>query len=256
MNKIWTDDNTLFLKENYHKLSNIELVQKLNMNIKSIYDKAYSIGLKKKFKSSKYIVNHHCLDVCNNDIAYILGYIMADGNIYKNYLQLECNTQDISIIQFIKDILVPNYNIRFRIRNLRNYCYLNIGNKLLIEKLAEYNIVPRKTGNEKLPLISKEFHGDYLRGLFDGDGCITLCGTPNKKYPSWNLCSHSKTFLEQINNILNNTCGIYKSNDSWSLATNKFSSIQYIFNIMYTSQKFCLKRKYNKFLKLGFIKDA
>lgn len=64
---------------------------------------------------------------------------------------------------------------------------------------TQYNIIPRKTYDENFMMnfeyINSSYIKDFIRGYFDGDGCVSIC---NKKSLNIQFYSTSKYFLEQI----------------------------------------------------------
>lgn len=93
----------------------------------------------------------------------------------------------------------------------------------------------------------------FIRGYFDGDGCITI---KNSKAIVVSICCNSKLFLESLQEKLQNN-NIFsriliekrKYNDLYVLylkgRENQLNFKNYIYN-----NCMCLKRKYDKFMKI------
>ena len=106
--------------------------------------------------------------------AYWLGFIFADGNVYKNQLSLEVQEKDIDLLKQFKQDLNLNSKISIRHRENTNMCYIRMTSPHLCETLAKYGIVPNKTEITKhLPKIDLQWLPHFLRGLIDGGGWIT-----------------------------------------------------------------------------------
>ena len=110
-------------------------------------------------------------------MAYVLGYIAADGNISIGkrgncYLALEGIDEDL--IVSIKRVLGSGHAITSRRRNERyNRSYrLQIGSKEIVGDLIKLGLTPRKSKRLHLPDVPKKYFGDFVRGYFDGDGNI------------------------------------------------------------------------------------
>ena len=198
----------------------------------------------------KYPINLDFLNEWSCDMAYVLGFITADGCIYKEGTLAFCiDNNDIEILNFIKGKMSPNSKIVIRKNKFGKLeALLRIHSIKLVDILAKYHIIPNKTGKEILPKIPEEYKWDYLRGLFDGDGCISL---KDKKYKCYKfyLCSSSKSFLQDINNnILNNIASIrkYKNKKCYSLEIGKQQNLRIIKNKLFNGN-FSLNRKRIKF---------
>src|SRR5690606_32743608 len=104
------------------------------------------------------------------------------------------------------------------------------------------------------------FQKHFLRGLFDGDGCIYI---KNERNVAWNIvgtpeiCSGVYEILKQNNipTVVRNRP--YYSGPHASVVCSKASDILKIFNFLYDdSDKLFLARKYNKFLEIKIIKES
>lgn len=137
----------------------------------------------------------------------------------------------------------------------RNICYhFEIISNQICHDLSNYNIVPRKTFVVKLPNINDEYFGDYLRGLFDGDGHVGICYSRNKFHKNVTIVSGSVDFLKAINRKLDNLGSIYKSRNgkSYCLKFNSKKAIKKLFDTMYKNKdnSLYLERKYDVFIKM------
>jgi hypothetical protein len=121
-------------------------------------------------------INELFFDEWTYDMAYILGFIMADGCI-------SCNT--LSISQKEKEILeemkikMSSGVINKRVNNKNNYLYnLVINSKYIVTVLREeYNITENKSITLKPPPnIPDKYLPHLIRGLFDGDGHVSKGG--------------------------------------------------------------------------------
>ena len=78
---------------------------------------------------------------------------------------------------------------------------LTIGNKVMINDLLLLGLTPNKSLDVKFPILNKDLYSHFIRGYFDGDGCICLLS--NK---SWhiNFCSGSKFLMDGLSEALRN----------------------------------------------------
>lgn len=78
-----------------------------------------------------------------------------------------------------------------------DYCYIDVSGKWFPQALFDkYAITSRKTERVIVPTIPDRYINSFLRGFFDGDGCISVSTCP---YLSFTCCS--KIFLEQVREI-------------------------------------------------------
>lgn len=215
----------------------------------------------------KYKVNESFFDSWSEEMAYVLGYIYADGSLenafYIRGQYLRISSTDKITIDNIKNILdsghkiveTPAYN------NNKKQFLLRIGSHKLYKSLLEKGLYPNKSLTIKFPRISKKYLKDFIRGYFDGDGCVHIEKRKNKenKLLISRLCvifsSGSKSFLEGLSEILSkitkqNKKKIYKNGDTFQLKYSTRDSVE-LFKFMYTDvkDKIFLERKLKIFRK-------
>lgn len=207
----------------------------------------------------KYNINDGYFDIQSPNMAYILGLWAADGNVSskENRLDLELNSLDIEILERIREELDSD-------RPIKTYICQNgyTKNKLLFwsskikRVFSEYGIVPNKTYSEDFSAphkLKKEYWIDYIRGFFDGDGCV-------KKGTSltFELNSINKNFLQEIQHFLLEYYGIHTE---IGVAHSNYNYTMYrlycygerarlIFQNLYTPNSLYLERKYRRWLEL------
>ncbi|MCA9366024.1 LAGLIDADG family homing endonuclease [Candidatus Kaiserbacteria bacterium] len=148
-------------------------------------------------------------------MAYVLGYWYADGSVEHNpsmrgnYIRV--GSTDKSIIYSFRDALDSEHSISTRkdLPNSKTYYVLRIGSKKLYSQLTSLGITERKSKTITFPNVPRKFLPDFLRGYFDGDGCVYIeKGRKNKyKRVSVIFTSGSRLFLETLSNELH---AIYK----------------------------------------------
>lgn len=126
--------------------------------------------------------------------AYIFGMYIADGYISisksSSRFGISLNVNDIELLTKIRDILSPLSKLYFEKARINaqgiksNPMYkLIISSKTICDKLNQYNCGKNKTNLLKSikNIIPKEYMFDFIRGYFDGDGCITT-NSVRKRY--------------------------------------------------------------------------
>lgn len=118
-------------------------------------------------------------------MAYVLGFIYADGNIICTkrstwFWSLQINDKDI--LEEIKKVVGSSHIIsKKKIYNNQKQSYrFQVGSKEMCEDLIHLGLTERKSKTILLPEITKKYFPDFLRGYFDGDGGVWV-GFKNKK---------------------------------------------------------------------------
>lgn len=148
----------------------------------------------------KHIVNESFYDTWSHEMAYIMGYFIADGNVSKNgcTLTFTLHEKDLGFLKYVVDSMDSTYPIRHR----RQYISLVMNSSKLVKALANYRIFPnkRETWTGINFYIPTKFRPDLVRGFFDGDGWVCR-GGKQKQYINTGFANKSHRFLEQIRQI-------------------------------------------------------
>lgn len=111
--------------------------------------------------------------------AYLLGYLLADGNVYypssgSPKLRMQLHVRDLNVLKFMRDELNSCNTIQYNTRNgvWDNTCTFCVTSEQLVSDLAQWGMIPAKTYNLHLPILSEPFMQHMIRGLFDGDGSV------------------------------------------------------------------------------------
>ncbi len=162
-------------------------------------------------------INHNFFKSWSPEMAYVLGFIFADGaieDVQKSsqtcYISIIASRKDINILEQIKIVMKSSHKLYKRQARIRTYtggkqylskdCFIfRIGSKLMYNDLLNLGVTPRKSLTILFPNIPLEYQGFFLRGYFDGDGCIHLI---KRKYPRLIFTSGSVKFLEGISKTL------------------------------------------------------
>lgn len=225
-------------------------------------------GIKKRtYAESKqvtriYSLNDNFFKEQNSNMAYILGFIAADGNVAlkENSINIQLQKNDEQILQDIKRITkstrpLDYYSTKAGIETVK----FQVWSAEWKKDLAVYNIVPHKTFILKPPtFLNSEYYIDYIRGYFDGDGSISY-RTTDISYCSWEIVGASSEMIEWIKNVLAEQYGIISTSGVTSRYTENnqkiykigyytVEKIQKLYNALYNNPEcLCLKRKKEKF---------
>ena len=126
----------------------------------------------------------------SEDKAYWVGFIMADGYIYKDlYVRVELSSIDKEHLEKFSESIESNIPIKTTVRkdvyigdrklNASPSCVFTISRKKVVKDLINIGVPNKdKTLTDVVPNIPKEFKRDFVRGYFDGDGCVSNRKTP------------------------------------------------------------------------------
>lgn len=171
-----------------------EIAQKLGIHRTTVQRclKANGVRLRKRSCANKY--NVHFFDEYNKNSCYWAGFIAADGNLRsdRHEVNIHLAISDIDHLQKFANAI----EFDGEIKAYGDSCRICLAGEALCNGLANnFSIVPRKTNYVEIPEgIPEEYLPDYLRGYFDGDGCITM----SDRNLHISFASGSHKMLEQI----------------------------------------------------------
>lgn len=253
--KYWTDDEIEFLKNNYKDMTYKELSNKLGRSKSAIDIKINKLG----FKKSNYNYNYSFFNEINSEEkAYWLGFIAADGCVYVNDKTNSCEVfiklqaSDVNHLRKFNKALNGNVSPKFeeKLCNLNNKlekcCIIRFYNQEMAHDLIKHNVTPNKSLTLKFPTTLKDEYVKYfIRGYFDGNGCII-----NSRC---DFTCASDSFIDSLRKVLYDE-GIYtyvreqKENKSKRVVISGKENINNFLNYIYKDATIYLDRKFNRFI--------
>lgn len=203
--------------------------------------------------------------------AYWLGFIMADGTICKPgktqthncRLQINISARDIELLEIFKhdiealDIKIDTY-IPKNTYSTNPMSKLVINSKQICLGLKQYGIDSNKTGNECIPNIPQWLMPHFIRGYFDGDGCVTYDNKPTISF----TCAN-ELFLYDLKALLQQEIGLLskanpipsgfqngRKKHSFQISFGGIIDVLNFYNYIYKNATIYLSRKYNKYTSL------
>ena len=240
----------------YEEMSKLELFESLNGT--QIKNKARAMGLSKRRK-----FNDGFFEKINTkEKAYWLGFIYADGYIVYNEdignyeLGIELHEKDAYILNSLNKLFGNKHIIKFREREIsfNRYEYiskiasLRIYSKKVCDDLIANGIVTNKTKSLTYPIVDNDVFFHFLRGFFDGDGCLYNNINGHKFI---HFTNSNDIFLKYISNVLlkyDINSKVYKEKDKkFRLVLNKYHSEKLLNYLYKDSDELKLVRKYHKY---------
>ena len=161
--------------------------QLVNMNIRvRNRQEALALVLGKE-DNRKYPANDSYFSTPNEKMAYMLGFIAADGNVPKvgNDLRISLALVDKDFLEIIHNEIGGRPIREYQSSNGHNFCAWSCASRQIREDLANYNIIPNKTFLLDFPTnLPRQYWKDFIRGYFDGDGCFSGSVIQDKGKPN------------------------------------------------------------------------
>lgn len=211
-------------------------------------------------KEKKYFNESYFENINTEDKAYFLGFICADGCVIYDTNKssygviLKIHPKDEHILSdFIKCI---DGNLSLRKDKKRNIVELHLTGKKISKDLIKLGVYPNKTYNLKYPNIPIDLERHFIRGYFDGDGCIRVKKDKrdNKEIGDLRFVGSSNDFLNKINERMNSLFGTKKNclygpkNGNYKfLGWASMKDIENIYRGFYNNSNFYLVRKKETF---------
>lgn len=212
----------------------------------------------------KYYCDDSFFNTWSHDMAYVLGYLFADGSlddvpqIRAKYMRVTSTDRDR--IQLIRKLLSSKHTITKQIlggNRLPRYI-LSIGSHRLYDALTSHGLTPHKSLTMELPSIPYQYFGAFVCGYFDGDGCVYVDTQKSKSRGGLGrvtiiFTSGSRNFLQALHDILSKR-KVVQGRGLYLHSNKRAYQLRYLtddsanlFQLMYDGSRMkglCLKRKY------------
>lgn len=253
--------NLLELKKRYENGETLEEIAKtIGKTRQTLSSWLKSIGTKIYRKDKMINFNCNLFDsIDTEEKAYWLGFLFADGNISKKnyYIRVNLSGKDFEHLIKLKQFLNYERNI-YTYKTKQGYFVsrLSVSNKHMWNRLNEIGCTPNKTNTLKFPIELFNGHEDlirhFIRGYWDGDGCLTY-RDKQKKRPEANVISSNDFLIEMQKHFpvkqKENIPIKHKGNNIIRTWTCEGSSAFKVAKYLYENSTIYLERKYNKYLE-------
>jgi len=197
----------------------------------------------KHTRNLKYNVDEDLFKDWNSESSWLLGYIYADGHVTKND-NLDFTSEVKDLLNKVKQALSSEHPIKER----RGNYYINICSKEICDDLRELGLTSNKSDN--LPNPPEEIvFSDFLRGVIDGDGCVSM----DREWIRVDVTSNCRSFLEYLKDNIKDEFGIKNGqlvkNGSYLLRFGQREAIE-IYKRTYKDSELYNVKKKNRFEEL------
>lgn len=268
----WTIEEVIEAYNNGESLSSMAKRLHTTQAALSRHLKKAGINVVNKWNETKFNETvFDCID--SEEKAYWLGFIYADGYIGHNEGEKNRNRFEISLAiediehlhKFNKFMEYDGDNVTTKISVLNGVefgvCRWTITNKHLWNTLNNIGCTPRKSKTLVFPsehiFKDKSLIRHFIRGYFDGDGCISFADQDHSK-PCINILG-TKSMLDKIREItigdnLNHQIANSDTDNIDTLCMNRSGTkAMELMYILYYKANVYLERKYQRFL---YFKDC
>ena len=193
----------------------------------------------------------------NEHKAYWLGFLYADGYVAnnKNAIELALKEEDYNHIVKFKEFMGAENKIRKKIRNMNGKEYISYAVSITDAKikndLIRLGCYPQKTKIITFPnenQVPSQYINDFVRGYFDGDGCISHGSTSKVTTEVLGTEEFLKGYIEWTGLHKNKKCGFKHSDIKRVIYSGPY--VITILNKMYKDSSIYLERKFKLYKKV------
>lgn len=199
-----------------------------------------------KYATKKHSFDENFFDKIDTEAkAYWFGFCMADGCNTGDELKIELSAKDDAHLLLIRNDLKASQTVSYRWRDDNQMAYIGFASRYMCQQLTKLGCVKNKTFALNYPSITNDLQNHFIRGYFDGDGCISANG-------QWSIFSVSHAFLTQMKNIIEIATGVqiktYTQGDNGHrIVLYKKDDIWAVHNYLYADAMTFMERKRSKF---------
>jgi len=238
-----------------------DIVGKWGISTRHIKNIVLKFGGKIRKRKQRHGFNQEYFEkIDTEDKAYFLGFIVADGCISHRYKSIRIIQKETFILEKFKNCI--EFDGEIYTRKDGNISYLTITSSKTKKDLENLGITSRKTRVIKYPKIQENLQNHFMRGVFDGDGCITLRTDrrDGNQRGQFNICSGSQDFIKEFYDRLVKYCNLSGKNKIrnpigtyYVVDWGGLSDIEKIHDFLYKDATIFLERKKQTFDKVVSI---
>lgn len=258
-NDEWYEANKDMILKLYNDNITIENICKaLSCNKTMLYRKFNQWEIKRRSKikpkercNAKYNIDINYFDIIDNEHkAYWLGFMLADGFVNEKEISLCLQKRDENvIIKFLND-LKSTHKIKY---NKDNNPYICIVCKHICDSLMDKGFHNRKSWyvdfERIISFVPKKLQNHFIRGMFDGDGCIKYYEYDYAKLPQFhfgytgvkNICEYLQSLFDIKRKL------VFEGNKTYTIVTRDKNKILEIYNYLYKDATIYMDRKFETF---------
>lgn len=153
---------------------------------------------KGKIENQRYCaINEAFFSSWSPEMAYIVGLLMTDGCISKTKngsYRISLCLNDGDLLKKIAETLGSDHTIT-ESKYQKGLNVFIFGREKIARDLLRLGMKPRKSLDLKFPKVPKEYLGDFIRGVFDGDGSVFYARVSKQSPLRSKFYSASESFI-------------------------------------------------------------
>lgn len=205
----------------------------------------------------KQSVNLNFFEKPSRELFYVLGLWASDGYVTDD-CYIELGMADKDVVEHVARLIgyVRPVKERSKGRHKKQY-RIHFRSRAVADIFSKYGITPRKSKTLKFPEIPQQYVKDFVRGVFDGDGCVQIGKRSDGfDYQSVSIVSASRDFIQSLKEKVELHTGVKptkvtENNGLFSYRLSSKSEVIKFAEWMYQGDVFGMSRKKTKFIELG-----
>jgi len=144
----------------------------IGRNRNSVVYRAKYLGIKCDGRGRHSTLKADFFDKWTNEMAYVLGIIVSDGNISKEHYRITISQSNYKFLCLMAKYFGLPKSVIYYAEKEESY-KLQFTNKHMANRLAGFGVHPNKSLTQGKVHVPKKFFSHFLRGIHDGDGCFS-----------------------------------------------------------------------------------
>lgn len=237
-----------------------DIIKEYNIPERQYHNLLKLSGIKKRKKIQKHNFNEDYFEkIDTEDKAYFLGFIVADGNISKDTNCVKIIQKETYVLYEFKKYIQFEGEI-YTSKN-RNISTISISSEKTKKDLHNLGLFSNKTMTVQYPNVPEHLQNHFMRGVFDGDGCISIHHDKrdNSDRGQVNICSGSIEFINTYVDNLVKYANVKRNNIRCPKGTyylidwGGLTDVENIYSFFYKDATVFLERKKATFDKVVYI---
>lgn len=141
-----------------------------------------NVTLRKAIRRS--VIKHHDIfhTIDTPQKAYWLGWLLTDGSVVVHHkrtdrshvISFSLKATDKYIVERFAEFVGTSKDCVKYDNKKHQQAYFRFASQEMANDLAQYGVIPNKTGKQILPIIKRELTPFLLRGIFEGNGTVYI----------------------------------------------------------------------------------
>lgn len=196
-------------KQIFYKKSHFKKIKNHTCSKKCMNKNKSIVNMGRNNPNTRYDFDDGFFKTMDKYKAYLLGWIASDGSVSKKGFCISIHKKDTLILEKLRDIICKEIPIKHKNKKMVS---LTVNSQEIASDVCcllgiKYGKKDNAVGK---PFIESSFFWYFIRGVFDGDGCVS---NPNKynikkgfPSPKADIASNSKDMLNFIENFSEIPC--------------------------------------------------